>query len=89
MALLSGLVQKLIGQIDTPSAISKPEYTNFYVKPGEKLNIEQGNNVDSGTFYVAPNKPLEIVSGQNFKSKGGAVRGMGIATRGAKKAKIY
>jgi hypothetical protein len=89
MALLSGLVQQLLGQIDTPSSVSKPEYTNFYTKPGEKLNIEQGNNVDSGTFYIAPNKPLEIVSGQNFKSKGGVVRGMGIATRGAKKAKIY
>jgi len=88
MALLSGLVKQILGDLPA-SSVSKPEYTNFYTKPGEKLNIDQGNNVDSGTFYVAPNKPLEIVSGQNFKSKGGVVRGMGIATRGAKKAKIY
>jgi hypothetical protein len=89
MGLMNGLVQQLLQQIDQPSSVSKPEYTNFYTKPGEKLNIDQGNNVDSGTFYVAPNKPLDIVSGTQFKSKGGVVRGMGIATRGAKKAKIY
>ena len=88
MALLSGLVKQILGDLPA-SSVSKPEYTNFYTKPGEKLNIEQGNNVDSGTFYVAPNKPLDIVSGAEFKSKGGMIRGMGIATRGAKKAKIY
>jgi len=88
MSLFSGLVQQLLGQMPS-SSVSKPEYTNFYTKPGEKLNIEQGNNVKSGTFYVTPDKPLDIVSGAEFKSKGGVVRGVRIATRGAKKAKIY
>lgn len=74
MALLSGLIQQIIGQMPS-SSVSKPEYTNFYTKPGEKLNIEQGNNVNSGTFYVTPDKPLDIVTGTEFKSKGGIIKG--------------
>ena len=75
MALFSGLVQQLLQQVNQPSSVSKPEYTNFYVTPGEKLNIEQGNNINSGTFYVTPDKPLDIVSGREFKSKGGLIKG--------------
>jgi hypothetical protein len=75
MALFSGLVQQLLQQANQPSSVSKPEYTNFYTTPGEKLNIEQGNNINSGTFYVTPDKPLDIVSGREFKSKGGLIKG--------------
>ena len=48
-------------------------------RPNIVEDIEDENNEDKEIF----NKLLDRMS------KGGVVRGMGIATRGAKKAKIY
>ena len=92
MGIFGNLVRQglsVIEEAQQRSQQNNPNYSNFYVRPGEKLNIEPGNNIDSGAFYVAPNKQLEIASNTEFKSKGGVVRGVRIATRGAKKAKIY
>jgi len=72
------LADKLIGllqQAELPSSTSKPEYTNFYVRPGEKLDIQQGNEVGANSFIT--------------KKGGGVVRGTGIAERGIRKAKMY
>jgi hypothetical protein len=78
MGMLGNLVRQglsVIEDVQQRSQKPNPNYSNFYVTPGEKLNIQEQSNTGTVPFYVAPNKQLEIEANPEFKSKGGLIKG--------------